>query len=151
MFHLGPFMVWDFHMPLHVISLFWSPFLHVLVAYHAFVFGLFTVLKIVLFWPIHHVSLRVFGRLVNSLHTSCYSLFWASFSIAFLACLYTVLGILQFCKYAYFWSLFNVVEGNFSGWAVHIPLASLATFWPVFLHKSLAIPMFVFEVFTVLW
>ena len=75
MFHLGPYMVWDLQMSLHVISLFWSPFLHVLLAYHAFIFGHFTVLEIVLFWPTLHVLLRVFGRLWNILYTLCYSLF----------------------------------------------------------------------------
>ena len=74
------------------------------------------VLKVVLFWPILHVSFTLFFCLVVILYASCYSTFWALFCIPFLAYLYTDFEAAIYCKCSYFWSIFSAVEGNFSVW-----------------------------------
>ena len=107
-------------------------FLHVFLAYCVFTFRPWSELKVAIFWPPCHVSLTIFFCLVNALYTSCYSHFWASFCFAFLACLYTDFEDSINCKCAYFWSLFSVVEGNFSVWLLHIPLASYPSLDPHF-------------------
>ena len=118
-----------------------APFLHKLAAPYASVFGFSTELKVALFWPILHVSLTFFFCLVIILYTSCYSTFWASILCLFIACLYIDLGLAIYCKHSYFWSLFNVVEGNYSVWILLNSLASLPLSWPLFLHAIFALPM----------
>ena len=118
-----------------------APFLHKLAAPFASVFGPWSELKVALFWPILHVSFTLFFCLVIILYTSCFSTFWASFYITFLACLYTDFEAAIYCKCSYFWSIFSVVEGNFSVWVFLIPLASLPLFWPLFLHAIFPLPM----------
>ena len=58
-------------MPLVVISLIWSPFLHALAAHCASVFGYFTEIEKTLFWPSLHVSLRVLHCLRHPSYTLC--------------------------------------------------------------------------------
>ena len=107
-------IVWYFHMSLVVISPIWPPFLHKLVALFCSVFGPWSELKVVLIWPIHHVSFTLFFCLVIILYTLCYSTFWTLFCIPFLAYLYTDFEAAIYCKCSYFRSIFSVVEGNFS-------------------------------------
>ena len=73
----------------HYISIL-APFLHDLLAYCASIFGLFSELKTVLFWPILHVSLRVFHGLRHLLYTLCYS---SLFGLI----LHSILDIFSYC------------------------------------------------------